>query len=296
MARLPSDSNRITGNLRHTAKLMIAQTLSICLILVSITHLGCSHSDIESRQTLRIATTTSTRDSGLMDELIPDFENESGIQVKLIAVGTGKALELGRRGEVDAILVHAEQDELEFLEAGHAVRREPVMYNYFEILGPEEDPAGIQKCDPLTAFRRIHDSGSIFVSRGDQSGTHKRELQLWRAVGIQPSSPNYFETGQGMGASLMVADQKKGYVLCDRGTYLAMKTKIELRPLAVRNPIMKNQYGVLCINPAKNARINLSAANQFADFLVSPQTQSRIAQFVRSGEPLFLTKKTEEVE
>lgn len=248
---------------------------------------GCGNPEREAPAVLRLATTTSTRDSGLIDELLSAFERQHQVSVRVIAVGTGKALKLGELGEVDVVLVHAEQAELRFLADRHAVRREPVMFNYFEILGPPDDPAGIRDQPPDTAFRLIRSAGGTFVSRGDDSGTHKREQTLWELAGQSPDWSGYLETGQGMGRSLIIADQKRGYILCDRGTYLAMKDKIDLVPLARKTESMKNPYGVLCVNPEKNSQINLPLANLWVDFLISSETQQRIGEFRIQGESLF---------
>ena len=252
--------------------------------------LGCSSEKAPSgsnAKTLRVAITTSTRDSGLTDKLIPIFEDENDVQVKLVAVGTGKALRLGKSAEVDAVLVHSKEEELKFLEAGHAIRREPVMFNYFEILGPRSDPAQISNLDSIEALRRIHETEAIFISRGDDSGTHQREMQLWKLAKLETGWKNYQETGQGMGPSLMIASQKKGYILCDRGTYLSMKNKVELESFTNKSEVMKNTYGVLCINPEKNKLVNAGLADSFAEFLIRPATQKLIKEYEMDGEPLF---------
>lgn len=228
-----------------------------------------------------------------MDVLIPAFEKDHQVKIKLIAVGTGKALELGRTGEVDLLLVHSREDEHQFMAEKHGIRHEPLMYNYFEILGPSSDPAGINGKNPIEALRLIRDSKAAFVSRGDESGTHQRETKLWNKLGKRPTWNHYFETGQGMGASLVIANQKHAYILCDRGTFLAMKHRIDLVPLANKSSELKNPYGLLCVNPDKSEQINSGLARRFADFLVSRKGQFLIADFKVDGKTLFHTLRTE---
>lgn len=248
---------------------------------------SCHRQDETSRPTIRIATTTSTRDSGLMDVLIPVFEEQERVHVQLIAVGTGKALELGRRGEVDALLVHSEKQEIEFMKQEHGVRREPVMFNHFVLLGPADDPAGVQGKNVIDAFHSIRRSQAQFVSRGDNSGTHARESDLWNQLESQPQWAGYMETGQGMGASLLIADQKAAYVLCDQGTYLSMKSKIKLVPIASQNRQLENRYSVISVNPQKNDRVQLDLADRFIAFLTSPATMDLIESFRVNEESLF---------
>ncbi len=236
---------------------------------------------------LRLAVTTSTRDTGLLDALLPVFEGRTDSRVDVIAAGTGKALKLGAAGGVDVVLVHARAAEDAFMAQGHGIRREDVMYNSFEILGPPADPAGIDALPPAEALRKIAALGSRFVSRGDDSGTHKRELSLWFASGSQPKWDGYVESGQGMGPTLIMADQMRAYVLADRGTYLAMRKRIELVPLAAQTDELKNPYGILVVNPEGKARINEPLAQQLADFFIAPDTQELIRNFQIDGESLF---------
>ncbi|MEE2639996.1 MAG: substrate-binding domain-containing protein [Planctomycetota bacterium] len=261
-----------------------------CLVLglaAAIPTVGCRSSAGSPSQTLRVATTTSTRDSGLIDQLIPVFETESGLRVKLIAVGSGKALELGRRGDVDVILVHSEKDEDRFMENGHGVRRDAVMFNFFEILGPTSDPAVIRDCTAVEAMKKIKTGKSPFVSRGDNSGTHRRELELWNQANLETGWEGYLETGQGMGPTLTIASQKQAYCLCDRGTYLARKQGLGLVPLARRSPALKNPYSAICIAPHGNHRIREKEADRFVEFLISSRAQELIESFRIDGEPLF---------
>ncbi len=236
---------------------------------------------------LRLAVTTSTRDSGLLDVLVPVFERDRGVRVDVIAVGTGKALRLGQAGDVDVVLVHSRESEDAFVAAGHGTRREDVMYNTFEILGPPDDPAAIAGVDPLVALQRIGAGRHRFVSRGDDSGTHKRELLLWRKGGGRPRWDNYIESGRGMGASLIMADQMEAYVLADRGTYSSFKQKIRLAPLAAASKDLMNPYGIIVVNPNKHPAIRGDLANAFVDFIIAPPAQRLIRDYTANGEQLF---------
>lgn len=261
----------------------------IRLLLYSIALLtaGCTPTLEQDEAVLRLAVTTSTQDSGLLDILIPVFEKGHGARVDVIAVGTGAALKLGEAGDVDVVLVHARTAEEEFMEAGHGIRREEVMYNTFEILGPDDDPAEIRDCNPSQALQKISSSGQKFVSRGDNSGTHKQELELWKIGGGRVDWDGYVETGQGMGATLTVADQMNGYVLCDRGTYLKFRNKIKLVPLLSSGENLRNTYGIMVVNPQKHQRINEKLASKFVDFILSSQAQQLIQNYRIDGEQLF---------
>ena len=248
---------------------------------------GCQADHAQPKQVLRLATTTSTRDSGLLDVLLPPFEQTHNIRVDVIAVGTGKALKLGEAGDCDLVLVHARAAEDAFMAAGHGLRRENVMYNTFEILGPPEDPAGIRGMAPATALRKIANAGLPFISRSDDSGTHKRELQLWEAVGGLTVWPNYFETGQGMGTTLTIADEMQGYVLADRGTFLNFRKKVNLQPLITGAPELKNPYGLMVINPQVHQQVKSELAGVLADYFVSPEAQALIGEYQLAGESLF---------
>ncbi len=238
---------------------------------------------------LILATTTSTVDSGLLDVLIPEFRKKTGIEVKPIAVGTGQALALGERGEADVLLVHAPEREQEFVRDGHGIHRRLVMRNSFVIVGPSADPAGIRGKGPPSAFREIFETGALFLSRGDDSGTHGREDQLWSAAGIEPSGAWYQQTGQGMGATLIVAGQKQAYTLTDRASYLRLRDVLDLAILVEGDASLDNPYHVIEVNPDKSPRINQSAASAFAAFLLEPKTQELIGSYgvSRFGEPLF---------
>ena len=261
--------------------------MSLRLILTSaVLFAGCGPAaPPEAGGVLRLGTTTSTRDSGLLEEILPRFEAENRARVDVIAAGTGKALKLGEAGDVDVVLVHARAAEDAFMAAGHGARRVDVMYNTFEILGPPGDPAGVRGLGAGQALRRIAERTQRFVSRADDSGTHQRELELWD--GPAPRWRDYIETGQGMGRTLIIADQMLAYVLTDHGTYLAFKEKIELVPLVSGAPELRNPYGAIAVDPRKHERIQGELADAFLDYLVAPETQRRISSFRVAGEPLF---------
>ena len=243
-----------------------------------------------SGQRISLATTTSTQDSGLLDAILPDFTAETGISVDVIAVGTGQALQLGVDGNADVLLVHARAREDAFMDAGDGVRRVDVMYNDFVIIGPAADPAGIRGQNKVaTAFEILSQSGELFVSRGDDSGTHTKEKGLWAEAGIEPTGDWYISAGQGMGAVLIMADELQAYSLTDRATYLAMKDNLALEILAEGDALLFNPYGVIAVNPDKNPEIKNDLANQFIDWLVSLPTQEKIATFglEQFGQPLF---------
>ncbi len=237
---------------------------------------------------LRLATTTSTDNSGLLDVLLPPFEEKYNVKVDVIAVGTGKALALGRNGDVDVVLVHAREDEDEFVKAGHGVNRRDVMYNDFVIAGPLADPAGIRgMADASKALAKIADAKAPFLSRGDESGTHKREMSLWKSAGITPSGRWYMETGQGMGATLQVAAEKRGYLLADIGTYIAYKNKVELDILCEGDPLLHNPYGIIAVNPAGHPHVRYVEAMMLIAWVTSPEGQRIIERFEKDGEALF---------
>jgi tungstate transport system substrate-binding protein len=249
--------------------------------------LACS-----SKDELILATTTSTQDSGLLDVLVPMFEDEYGYSVKTIAVGSGAALKLGEEGEADVVLAHSPKAEEEFMAAGNGESRQIVMHNDFIIVGPADDPAGIAEAeDAAGALALIADSGSTFVSRGDESGTHTKELGLWETAGIDPAGESWYqESGQGMGATLGVASEKQGYTLSDRGTYLAQKANYDLGLLLEGDSALFNVYHVIVVNPEKHSKVNAQAARDFAAFIISSGTQAIIRDFGTDeyGEPLFV--------
>lgn len=236
---------------------------------------------------LRLASTTSTRDSGLFDVLLPEFERSHDCRVDLIAVGTGAALKLGESGDVDALLVHARAAEDEFMAGGHGIRHEPVMHNYFLIAGPADDPAEARGSDAIQALKRIAAGRHRFISRGDDSGTHKRELMLWENAGGRPDWDDYVECGQGMGPTLLMADEKNAYVLTDEGTWIKRKNAFRLTSLVTEAALLKNPYSVMVVNPEKHPAINVKLAQRFADFMISAATQHQIAGYEVNGQPLF---------
>lgn len=237
-----------------------------------------------------LSTTTSTQDSGLLDALIPVFEEESGCRVKTIAVGSGQALALAGRGEADVVLSHAPNLERQYVADGSVTRRRLVMHNDFLVVGPEADSAGIRGLRRAAeAFSRIASARATFVSRGDSSGTHLRELSVWSEAGIEPRWEGYIEVGQGMGATLMITSERNGYTLTDRGTYLAFKPRVPLVPLVEGDPLLLNIYHVLEVNADRFDRVNGAGGTAFADFILSQKAQAIIDTFgvQRFGEPLF---------
>jgi tungstate transport system substrate-binding protein len=273
------------------------------LVFISILLVACSQpADNETlpgsgeSQQLILATTTSTEDSGLLGFILPNFEEEFNIEVKVVAVGTGQALQLGEDGNADVLLVHARAREDEFMAAGHGVRREDVMYNDFVILGPEDDPAGIAGLTTAAeGFQKIAEAQAPFVSRGDDSGTHTKEKAIWGETGIEPSGDWYISAGQGMGAVLTMADEEQAYTLSDRATYLARTLEgTNLAIMIEGDPILFNPYGVMAVNPNKGDYIKVDLANQFIDWLVSLPTQEKISQFGidQFGSPLFTPDST----
>lgn len=253
---------------------------------------SCGASGSATNPDVILATTTSTQDSGLLDELLPVFEAQTGYRVKAIAVGTGEALQMGRQGDADVLLVHAPRAEQEFIASGAGGQRALVMHNDFLIVGPPGDPARLAPADSAEeAFRRIATKEALFVSRGDDSGTHKKELALWQLAGIQkPQGDWYQESGSGMGQTLRIASEKKGYTLTDRGTYLALRGTLDLKVVAEQHPPLLNPYHVIQVNPEKFPRVNQQGAQAFAEFLLDHSTQEMIGQFGREkfGEPLFV--------
>ncbi|MFZ5881765.1 MAG: substrate-binding domain-containing protein [Chloroflexota bacterium] len=242
--------------------------------------------------TLILATTTSTQDSGLLDVLIPMFEEQSGYTVQTIAVGSGEAMKMGEEGNADVLLVHAPASEVEFMDGGFGKDRFLVMHNDFIIVGPAEDPAGIKGLAPKDAFAAIYNAGALFVSRGDDSGTHKKEVSFWKKAELDPAAgkPEWFiETGQGMGASLTVASEKGAYILTDRATYLANKDNLQLEILLEGDNSLLNVYHVITVNPEKWTAVNYEGAMAFAKFMTDPATQAVIGAFgvEKFGLPLF---------
>lgn len=237
-----------------------------------------------------LATTTSTMDSGLLDVLIPMFERKTGYRVKPIAVGTGQALALAERGEADAVLAHAPAAEKTLVEAGHVEHWTLVMHNDFILVGPPDDPAKLKAArSTADAMRRIAEAKAVFISRGDDSGTHKKEHSIWKAAGVSPQGEWYQEAGQGMGQTLNIASEKGAYTLTDRGTYLALKKTLGLDVLYEGDRSLLNVYHVMNVSRAKHPKVNAEGGKAFVDFMVSPDTQQVIKTFGvdRYGSPLF---------
>jgi tungstate transport system substrate-binding protein len=286
----------------------------IRLTFIALLVAGCSQSP-ETSKTLTLATTTSTRDSGLLDVLVPMFETETGIEVKVIAVGSGQALELGRRGDADVLLTHAPEAEKQFMDEGNGVQRLPVMHNDFVLVGPHSDPADVEEQTAITeAFRRIAQNESPFISRGDESGTHSKEKMIWMntvalhigfvsedrnsdsyksLVGeIDPQGRWFVRAGAGMAEALRMASEKRAYTLSDRGTFLAHRERLDLTILFEGDPLLHNPYTVIIVSSKKYPDVNHQAASRFSEFLLSPKVQTIIGKFgvERFGQPLFFSR------
>jgi len=256
---------------------------ALAMLLVALPVLAAPKSVI-------LATTTSTQDSGLLDVLVPVFEKESGFKVKTISVGSGQAMKMGEKGEADVLLVHSPEAEKKFMADGFGVTRRLVMHNDFIILGPVSDPAKIKGAKAAEAMKRIAQTNSLFASRGDNSGTHAKEKGLWKGAGVNPEGQKWYQqTGLGMGQTLNVAAEKKGYVLADRATYLALKKNLGLEILVEGDGKLLNIYHVIELNPAKSPKINIPGGKSFADFMVAKKTQDLIGRFGvdKFGAPLF---------
>jgi tungstate transport system substrate-binding protein len=245
-----------------------------------------------SNLSMILATTTSTENSGLLDYILPMFKEKTGIDTKVVAVGTGKALQMGMDGEADVLLVHARTSEDEFVAEGHGTTRYDVMYNDFVIIGPEDDPIKISdsKSDVINAFSVISSQKGKFISRGDDSGTNKKELAVWKEAGITPEGDWYVSAGKGMGDVIQMANEMLAYTLTDRATYLSMQDDIDIKILVEGDSRLFNPYGVIPVNPNKNDKINSEAANAFIEWILSDETQKAIGEFgvEEFGQPLFI--------
>lgn len=260
----------------------------ILSLLLLLTTLVPSLAGAEER--LRLATTTSTENSGLLAELLPPFEKANDCKVDVIAVGTGKAIKLGEAGDVDIVLVHARAQEEAFVAAGFGVERKDVMYNDFVLLGPAGDPAGVLgSSDVAEAMKKIAEASAVFVSRGDQSGTHSKEKELWQAAGVEPAGSWYLEAGRGMGEVITMATERKGYTLSDRGTWIAFADKSDLQIVSEGDKRLFNPYGVIMVNPQMHPHVKQKLAQAFIDYLLSSEGQAVIAGFKKNDKNLFFT-------
>lgn len=285
--------------MNHLRKSKLGILVALLSILLLVTLAGCAQkespapADNQPAETkvLKLATTTSTEDTGLLDYLLPEFTKDTGYEVQVIAVGTGQAIEMGEAGDVDVILVHSRAAEDKFVEEGYGVDRRDVMYNDFLIIGPADDPAGIKgEPDVLKAFAAIKEKQAPFVSRGDDSGTDKKEKGIWQKANITPEGDWYIEVGQGMGDTFRMADEKKAYTLIDRGTYLALKDNYQLEPMVEGSPDLLNPYGVIPVNPEKHPNVDFEGATAFAEWLTSEKGQKMIGEFGvdKFGQQLFV--------
>lgn len=280
--------------MRKRSVLVLAAIVALVMALA-----GCQAKTEKAPETAKapenkeiiLATTTSTQDSGLLDVLQPEFEKKTGYKLKVIAVGTGAALRMGEKGEADVLLVHAPKSEKPLVDSGVVVNYSLVMHNDFILVGPESDPAGVKQAKTTAeAMKKIFYKGAIFVSRGDDSGTHKKELSLWQEAKLEPKGQKWYqESGSGMGATLNIASEKQGYTLTDRATYLSQKDKVKLAILKQGDKSLLNIYHVMNVNPEKFNKVNAEGGKAFVDFMVSKETQEIIGKFGvdKYGEPLF---------
>jgi len=271
----------------------VRRTATALALLATLALAACGDDDSDQSEAgadegqMILATTTSTQDSGLLDELVPQFQDESGCSVKTVAVGSGEALELGEKGDADVLLVHSPEAEREYMGGGHGASREAVMHNDFIVVGPEDDPAGIEGAGSAAeAFTSISKAEAPFASRADESGTHTKELSIWEAAGIQPKGSWYIETGQGMGETLTIASQRQAYTLSDRGTFLATDN-LDSELLVEGGKDLLNPYHVIVVEAEG---VNRECAQEFSDWITSPETQDEIGSFgmAEYGEPLFV--------
>lgn len=251
-----------------------------------------SGNETSAKTEIIMATTTSTQDSGLLDYLLPEFMKDTGYDIKVVAVGTGQAIKMGEDGEADVLLVHSRSSEEEFVKAGHGIERHDVMYNDFVLVGPKSDKkvqaAAEGSIEEALIF--IKENNVRFITRGDDSGTHKAELKLWKGVGIEPKGAWYISIGKGMGAAIQMADEQMAYTISDRATFLAMRDKVEMQIIVEGDQKLYNQYGVIAVNPEKNDKINKEGARIFIDWILSEKAQGKIGDFGKEeyGQSLFI--------
>jgi tungstate transport system substrate-binding protein len=282
LPHLTSEKTESLGgkNMRLKTLVLIAVILSVSIV-----------SSVSAETRIRCASTTSTQNSGLFDYILPIFQKKTGITVDVVAVGTGAAIEIGKRGDADVVFVHAKEQELKALKEGYFVNRHDVMYNDFVVIGPPDDPAGIKGLkSAAVAFRKIAEGAYTFVSRGDKSGTNIKELAIWKKAGIDPEGRKwYLEVGQGMEKTERIASEKRAYTLTDRGTWLATmdKDRLDMAILVEGDPVLFNQYGVMAVNPAKHKDVKYKEAMEFVNWLISKEGQRTIASYERKGNQLF---------
>jgi tungstate transport system substrate-binding protein len=270
---------------------MLRKLLPVIILIAGLVGAVSSHTAETKRRSVILTTTSSTQDSGLLDVLVPLFEKRSGYSVKTISVGTGQSLALAAKGDADVALVHAPSLERKYVADGKLKNRRLVMYNDFVIIGPKDDPANIASLrSAVAAMKAIERAKAPFVSRGDNSGTHNLEKSLWKTAGIQPQGSWYIDSGQGMAATLAIAHERSAYTLTDRGTYLALQTRVTLPILVQGDRTLLNIYSVIEVNPANGPRVNAAGGKAFADFMVSSEAQNLIKSFGgdKFGQPLFV--------
>ncbi|MBS4023349.1 MAG: substrate-binding domain-containing protein [Dethiobacter sp.] len=269
----------------------------LCLLLAAgLAAVGCAGQNAAPaaaetngvKKGLILATTTSTYDSGLLDWVLPVFSEKYGYKVKVVSLGTGQALELAKNGDADVVLVHAREVELEMVRQGHFVGRHDVMYNDFVIVGPKADPVGIKGLSEINrVFLTLAEKRAPFISRGDDSGTHKKELSLWQGAGISPQGDWYISVGSGMSGTLRIADEKEGYTLTDRATYLSLQDKLDSVIIFEGDPQLFNQYGIMAVNPDNYPKLNYKGAEALIQFFISQEGQKRVSDFKPFGDTLF---------
>ena len=277
----------------------VGRNLTFATLFVGVVAGALAAQPAPAKPEVILATTTSLYDTGLLDSIVPMFARRTGYRLKVVAVGSGEALAMGRRGDADVVFVHSPAAESAFMAAGYGVRRRVVATNYFTIVGPTSDPAGVRRATSAAdALRRISAARAGFVSRGDSSGTNARELALWRKAGVVPPWPGYIETGQGMAATLLVANQRRAYTLTDLGTFGSLRAHLDLAVLRAEDRDLINIYHVIELNPTGHVRLNAAGGNAFADFVVSAELQDYLARYgeARFGAPLFVPARGKEPE